>query len=222
VSLKAEPSLPRPEGRELIQAMAAAPGPDAGVLLTNIGTPWLARDVLAAKRADMITCAIQGNGDGSTAVDCTVNCATGYPLVTGGGSPQKPVNHVLPAWLTCSSMRFNAQPQAHTVDSGSCRTSVRGRCAGSGARRGCCFGAARSSARRSAVSSRPIASRSASMVSRWLALQADYDLKTLATRDDIARKVSPREAALAWLATVAVEFACPPAPVGPIARTQDR
>lgn len=29
----------------------------------------------------------------------------------------------------------------------------------------------------------------------WLALQADYDLKTLATRDDIARKVSPREAA---------------------------
>jgi plasmid maintenance system antidote protein VapI len=31
----------------------------------------------------------------------------------------------------------------------------------------------------------------------WLALQADYDLKTLATRDDIARKVSPREAASA-------------------------
>lgn len=29
----------------------------------------------------------------------------------------------------------------------------------------------------------------------WLALQAGYDLKTLATRDDIARKLSPREAA---------------------------
>ena len=27
----------------------------------------------------------------------------------------------------------------------------------------------------------------------WLALQADYDLKTLATRKDIARKVLPRE-----------------------------
>ena len=27
----------------------------------------------------------------------------------------------------------------------------------------------------------------------WLALQADYDLKTLATREDIARKVFPRE-----------------------------
>ena len=29
----------------------------------------------------------------------------------------------------------------------------------------------------------------------WLALQADYDLKTLATRKDIARKVLPRESA---------------------------
>jgi hypothetical protein len=32
-------------------------------------------------------------------------------------------------------------------------------------------------------------------LSSWLARQADYDLKTLATRDDIARNVSPREAA---------------------------
>jgi 2-methylfumaryl-CoA isomerase len=95
--------LRRPEGRELIQALAVAPGPDAGVLLTNIGTPWLAHDVLAARREDMISCTIQGNGDGSTAVDYTVNCATGYPLVTGGGSPQRPVNHVLPAWdIACA------------------------------------------------------------------------------------------------------------------------
>ncbi len=95
--------LRRPEGRELIQALAVAPGPDAGVLLTNIGTPWLAHEVLAVRRADMISCTIQGNGDGSTAVDYTVNCATGYPLVTGGGSPQRPVNHVLPAWdIACA------------------------------------------------------------------------------------------------------------------------
>ena len=95
--------LRRPEGRELIQALATAPGPDAGVLLTNIGTPWLAHDVLAKRRADMISCTIQGNGDGGTAVDYTVNCATGYPYVTGGGSPQHPVNHVLPAWdIACA------------------------------------------------------------------------------------------------------------------------
>lgn len=95
--------LRRPEGRELIQALAAAPGPEAGVLLTNIGTPWLAHGVLSARRADMISCTIQGNGDGGTALDYTVNCATGYPLVTGGGSMQRPVNHVLPAWdIACA------------------------------------------------------------------------------------------------------------------------
>ncbi len=95
--------LRSPEGRELVQALATAPGPDAGVLLTNIGTPWLAHSVLAARRADVISCTIQGNADGSTAVDYTVNSATGYPAVTGGGSPQHPVNHVLPAWdLACA------------------------------------------------------------------------------------------------------------------------
>jgi 2-methylfumaryl-CoA isomerase len=90
--------LHRPEGRELIRALAVAPGAEAGVLLTNIGTPWLAHGLLAARRPDLISCTIQGNGDGSTAVDYTVNCATGYPLLTGGGSIDRPVNHVLPAW----------------------------------------------------------------------------------------------------------------------------
>lgn len=95
--------LRRPEGRELIQALATAPGPEAGVLLTNIGTPWLAHGVLAERRADVISCTIEGNSDGSTAVDYTVNSATGYPLVTGGGSAERPVNHVLPAWdIACA------------------------------------------------------------------------------------------------------------------------
>ncbi|HEY0883826.1 MAG TPA: CoA transferase [Ramlibacter sp.] len=95
--------LRQPEGRELVQALATAPGPDAGVLLTNIGTPWLAHGVLAAKRSDVISCTIEGNGDGSTALDYTVNCATGYPAITGGGSVQRPVNHVLPAWdMACA------------------------------------------------------------------------------------------------------------------------
>jgi 2-methylfumaryl-CoA isomerase len=93
--------LRRPEGRELVQALVTAPdrhGREGGVLLTNIGTPRLAHAVLAARRADVITCTIQGNGDGSTAVDYTVNCATGYPAITGGGSPERPVNQTLPAW----------------------------------------------------------------------------------------------------------------------------
>jgi 2-methylfumaryl-CoA isomerase len=95
--------LRSPQGRELVQALATAPGPEAGVLLTNIGTPWLAHDLLAARRPDMISCTIQGNADGSTAVDYTVNSASGYPAVTGGGSIRQPVNHVLPAWdLACA------------------------------------------------------------------------------------------------------------------------
>jgi plasmid maintenance system antidote protein VapI len=48
----------------------------------------------------------------------------------------------------------------------------------------------------------------------WLAPQADDDLKTLATRDDIARKVSPRQDAPAQIAMVVAGFACLPAPVG--------
>ncbi len=104
-----------PEGRELAQALATAPGPDAGILLTNIGTPWLAHDVLAEKRPDVITCTIQGNADGSTAVDYTVNCATGYPYVTGGASAQRPVNHVLPAWdIACAHQAaFSLLAAAH-------------------------------------------------------------------------------------------------------------
>lgn len=95
--------LRSPAGRELIQALVTAPGDDAGVLLTNIGTPWLSHDLLETRRRDLISCTIQGNGDGSTAVDYTVNCATGYPAVTGGGSLQRPVNHVLPAWdIACA------------------------------------------------------------------------------------------------------------------------
>jgi 2-methylfumaryl-CoA isomerase len=96
-------NLRRPEGRELVQALVTAPGGDGGVLLTNIGTPWLAHELLAQRRPDLISCTIQGNGDGSTAVDYTVNSVTGYPYSTGGGSPERPVNHVLPAWdIACA------------------------------------------------------------------------------------------------------------------------
>lgn len=96
--------LRKPEGRELVQALVTARGDDGGVLLTNIGTPWLAHASLASKRPDLISCTIQGNADGTTAVDYTVNCSTGYPLVTGGGTSERPVNHVLPAWdIACAN-----------------------------------------------------------------------------------------------------------------------
>lgn len=95
--------LRKPEGRELVQALVTAPGDGGGVLLTNIATPWLDHALLAARRIDLISCTIQGNADGSTALDYTVNSASGYPAMTGHGSLQQPVNHALPAWdLACA------------------------------------------------------------------------------------------------------------------------
>ena len=97
--------LASPEGRELAAALIAAPGPDAGILLTNFPMRgWLARGALAARRADLISLAITGDHTGRTAVDYTVNCAVGYPLMTGNATPEAPVNHVLPAWDAITGM----------------------------------------------------------------------------------------------------------------------
>jgi len=90
-------ALDRPEGREIAQALITAPGPDAGILLTNLpGGGWMDHATLAARRADLISLRLTGSHDGSAAVDYTVNCASGFPLATGTG--EAPVNHVLPAW----------------------------------------------------------------------------------------------------------------------------
>ena len=93
----------KPEGRELLRALVAAPGDAGGLLLTNIGSPWLSHELLAKSRADLISCTISGNPDGSTAVDYTVNAAAGFPAMTGEGNIQAPINHVLPAWdIACA------------------------------------------------------------------------------------------------------------------------
>ena len=92
----------RPEGRELVRELVTAPG-EGGALLTNTSNRWLTHKDLVKFRPDLISCTIEGNGDGSTAVDYTVNCATGIPAMTGHGSPEAPVNHVLPAWdIACA------------------------------------------------------------------------------------------------------------------------
>ena len=93
----------KPEGRELLRALVVAPGDAGGVLLTNIGSPWLSHELLVQTRADLISCTISGNPDGSTAVDYTVNAAAGFPAMTGDGNIQAPINHVLPAWdIACA------------------------------------------------------------------------------------------------------------------------
>jgi len=99
-------ALDKPEGRELAQAIATAPGPKdnergGGIVLTNLPPlPGLDYASLKAKRGDVILLRLIGNRDGSAAVDYTVNAASGFPMVTGRTSSEggAPVNNVVPAW----------------------------------------------------------------------------------------------------------------------------
>lgn len=95
--------LSSPEGRELAVNLATAPGDNAGLFITNFPVKsFLSHAALAAKRPDIITVRVMGWGDGTSAVDYTVNCAFGFPAMTGHPAPDggeaRPVNHVLPAW----------------------------------------------------------------------------------------------------------------------------
>ena len=92
-----------PRGRELVQALIAAPGPEGGIFLTNLpARGWTGYDALSALRADLILLNIVGTRSGAPQVDYTVNAAVGFPYVTGpeGG----PVNNVLPAWDIATGM----------------------------------------------------------------------------------------------------------------------
>src|SRR5256885_398261 len=85
-------ALDKPEGRELARAIATAPGPGAGIVLTNL-PPLPGLDYLGLKteRDDTILLRLTGTRAGSAAVDYAVNAASGLPLVTGnsgsGGEP---------------------------------------------------------------------------------------------------------------------------------------
>ncbi|HEV8628593.1 MAG TPA: CoA transferase [Acidimicrobiia bacterium] len=88
-----------PRGRELLTDLITAPGDDAGLFLTNFpAAGWLDYDRLVARRPDLVMVNIVGNHDGSSAVDYTVNPATGFPWATGPMNLGVPFNHLLPAW----------------------------------------------------------------------------------------------------------------------------
>jgi 2-methylfumaryl-CoA isomerase len=94
-----------PEGQELITALVTAPGAGGGIFLTNFPTSgWLGYEALSKRRADLIMLNVTGNPDGSSAVDYTLNCAVGFPFVTGPAHRNRPVNHVLPAWDAITGM----------------------------------------------------------------------------------------------------------------------
>lgn len=88
-----------PEGRELAMALICAGGDEAGMLLTNFPPRgWLDYEKLRERRADLIQLTIQGDRNGGSALDYTVNPAIGLPLLTGPEESRDAVNHVLPAW----------------------------------------------------------------------------------------------------------------------------
>jgi 2-methylfumaryl-CoA isomerase len=87
-----------PEGAEIVASLITAPGPDAGIFLTNLrGKGALDYPALTAKRPDLIMVSLTGTRRGEPAVDYTVNPALGFPMATGLPGTD-PVAHVLPAW----------------------------------------------------------------------------------------------------------------------------
>ncbi len=62
-------------------------------------------DELQARRQDLVMLVITGSHDGTSALDYTINCAVGYPAMTGHPDDPRPVNNVVPAWdLVCGQM----------------------------------------------------------------------------------------------------------------------
>jgi len=91
--------LRSPRGQELLGELIGAPGPDAGLFLTNFpARGWLDYERLKEAREDLVMVSIVGHYDGSSAVDYTVNPATGFPWATGPRHVSVPFNHLLPAW----------------------------------------------------------------------------------------------------------------------------
>jgi 2-methylfumaryl-CoA isomerase len=91
--------LARPEGRELAQRLAAAPGDERGLFVTNFPVGgFFAYDRLKALRDDVICVRVMGWADGRPALDYTINASLGVPWMTGFPDDPRPVNHAFPAW----------------------------------------------------------------------------------------------------------------------------
>jgi 2-methylfumaryl-CoA isomerase len=90
--------LGNPRGQDVLRRLICAPGPDAGMFLTNIrGRGWMAYENLKKERPDLIMITVLGDRAGGPAVDYTINPSIGFPMVTGPEGSD-PICHVLPAW----------------------------------------------------------------------------------------------------------------------------
>lgn len=88
-----------PRGQEIATQLICAPGPNAGIFLTNLRVRgWMDYEHLKQHREDLIMLTVLGTRDGGPAVDYTVNPSVGFPCATGPEGSSEPVCHVLPAW----------------------------------------------------------------------------------------------------------------------------
>ncbi len=88
-----------PRGQEVVTRLICAPGPLAGIYLTNLRVRgWMDYDELKKHREDLIMMSIKGDRAGGPQVDYTVNPAVGFPMATGPEGHEDPIGHVLPAW----------------------------------------------------------------------------------------------------------------------------
>lgn len=87
------------EGQELIADLVNSGGSNGGILISNTDRyANLVDSVLRQKRPDLVHVQLTGKNDGGTAVDYTVQAATGFPLVSGNSTDGAPVNNPVPAW----------------------------------------------------------------------------------------------------------------------------
>ncbi|MEV0598408.1 CoA transferase [Streptomyces sp. NPDC050315] len=94
-----EVDLRSERGRRLVADLIVGGGRRGGIVISNSERdPDLTYETLRARRPDLIHVLLTGRRDGGTAVDYTVQAATGFPLVTGPEDAARPVNHLLPAW----------------------------------------------------------------------------------------------------------------------------
>ena len=88
-----------PRGQEIVTRLICAPGPEAGMFLTNLRVRgWMDYENLRKHRDDLIMLSLLGTRAGRPAVDYTVNPAVGFPFATGPEDSTEPVCHMLPAW----------------------------------------------------------------------------------------------------------------------------
>lgn len=88
-----------PRGQDIVRRIICAPGPDAGIFLTNLRVRgWMDYENLKKHREDLIMISVLGDRHGGPAVDYTINPAMGFPYATGPEGSADPVCHVLPAW----------------------------------------------------------------------------------------------------------------------------